>query len=183
MNHEQLAFFNQQLAGMLKAGLPLEGSLRQISSSMRRGELRDEIELLEKELAQGIHLEEALTHRRLPDLYKIMLSTGARSGDLPGVLTMAADHYSQTHANWMRLKGLMVYPGLVLFTALVVALLLGIIYSSLFTGSAETFQAFGSRLNLPLMLAGVWLPIGIIAIAFILYLVTISNRSLRHAAR
>src|SRR5688572_20306284 len=49
MNHEQLAFFNQQLAGMLKAGLPLEGSLRQISSSMRRGELRDEIELLEKE--------------------------------------------------------------------------------------------------------------------------------------
>src|SRR5215203_246258 len=108
MNHERLAFFNQQLAGMLKAGLPLEGSLRQISSSMRRGKLRDEIGLLEAELAQGVPLEEALTRRQLPELYKVMLNTGVQSGDLPGVLTMAADHYTQTHANWLRLKGLMV---------------------------------------------------------------------------
>src|SRR4051812_28829757 len=73
MNHEQLAFFNQQLAAMLKSGLPLESSLKQLSASMQRGRLRDEIQQLETDLEQGSPLDEALGRRKLPELYVAML--------------------------------------------------------------------------------------------------------------
>src|SRR5256885_7805883 len=47
MKLEELAFVNQQLAGMLKSGIPLEGALRQLCANMRRGQLRVELEALE----------------------------------------------------------------------------------------------------------------------------------------
>ena len=106
MNHEQLSFFNQQLAAMLKSGLPLESSLKQLSSSMRRGALRAEVEALEADLAQGVSLDEALGRRKLPELYVAMLRAGLKSNDLPGVLTQAADYYAHLHTTWLRLKGL-----------------------------------------------------------------------------
>ena len=183
MNHEELAFFNQQLAGMLKAGLPLEGSLRQIALSMRRGELRDEIEKLERDLAQGVPLEQAIDARQLPDIYKAMVRAGARSGDLPGVLTMAADHYAQTHANWTRLKGLMVYPGLVLATGLGVAVLLGFIYTHMVRESADAFGLFGRSTNVPVMVAAIWFPVVLIGAAFMVFLAAVFIPSFRHAAR
>ena len=118
MNHEQLSFFNHQLAAMLKSGLPLESSLRQLSASMSRGPLRDEIQKLEADLEQGVPLEEALGRRTLPELYVAMLRAGLKGNDLPGVLTLAADYYGHLHTTWLRLKGMMVYPGIVLVTSL-----------------------------------------------------------------
>ena len=54
MKYEELAFVNQQLAGMLKTGIPLEGALRQLCAQMRRGRLRAELEALEADLAAGV---------------------------------------------------------------------------------------------------------------------------------
>ena len=53
MKPDELAFANEQLAGMLKSGLPLEGSLRELTDSMKSGSLRTELEALEKDLAKG----------------------------------------------------------------------------------------------------------------------------------
>src|SRR2546427_5167323 len=129
MNHEEFAFVNHQLAGMLRDGIPLEGSLRQLCSQMQRGQLRSELQLLERDLAKGVPLATALTARKLPELYVKTLKIGARTNDLPAVLTLLADHYQTANATWTRLKGLMVYPViiLVLSTALSlwIALLLG----------------------------------------------------------
>jgi len=129
MNHEEFAFVNHQLAGMLRDGIPLEGSLRQLCSQMQRGQLRSELQLLERDLAKGVPLATALTARKLPELYVQTLQIGARTNDLPAVLTLLADHYQTANATWTRLKGLMVYPViiLVLSTALSlwIALLLG----------------------------------------------------------
>jgi general secretion pathway protein F len=121
---DELAFANEQLAGMLKSGLPLEGSLRELAGSMQRGPLRAELMALEKDLARGTHLADALEHRDLPRLYKKMLQVGAEANNLPAVLQWLADHYARAHTTWLRLKGLMVYPLLVLLTA--TALSLGI---------------------------------------------------------
>ena len=63
---DELAFANEQLAGMLKSGLPLEGSLRELAGSMQRGPLRAELMALEKDLARGTHLADALEHRIAP---------------------------------------------------------------------------------------------------------------------
>src|SRR5271170_6692494 len=124
MKLDEFAFLNQQLAGMLKSGIPLEAALRQVCSGMRRQRWRTEFERLQAELSQGVPLEKALEARKLPDLYKQMVKVGAKSNNLPGLLTLLADHYQKNGFLWTRLKGLTIYPALVLLTALGLSLLL-----------------------------------------------------------
>jgi type II secretory pathway component PulF len=124
MNYDEFAFFNQQLAAMLREGLPLEGALKQLCVGMRAGGLRTEIQQLEADLSAGTPLKDALARRTLPELYRRMLEIGARSNDLPGVLTLVADYYHRANALWTRLKGLMVYPLIVVLVSL--ALTIGV---------------------------------------------------------
>jgi type II secretory pathway component PulF len=114
MKYDELAFVNQQLAAMLREGIPLEGGLRQLCATMQKGRLRTELELLESDLAGGAPLDQAVARRQLPELYRMMLQAGARGQDLPGLLTLLADYYENANLVWTRLKGLMVYPAIVL---------------------------------------------------------------------
>lgn len=114
MKYDELAFVNQQLATMLREGIPLEGGLRQLCATMQRGRMRRELELLETDLAAGVPLAQAAAKRTLPEFYGQMLQIGARSHDLPGLLTLLADYYQNANLVWTRLKGLMVYPAIVL---------------------------------------------------------------------
>lgn len=117
MNYDEFAFFNQQLSSMLRDGIPLEGALKQLCIGMRRGALREEITALEGDLARGTPLKEALSRRKLPDFYRRMMEMGAHGNDLPGILTLLADHYNRANGAWTRLKGLLVYPVIVLVVA------------------------------------------------------------------
>jgi len=187
MNHEQLAFFNQQLAAMLKSGLPLESALKQLSASMHRGRLRGEIERLEADLEQGVPLDEALGRRQLPELYVAMLRAGIKGNDLPGVLTLAADYYNQLHTTWLRLKGLMVYPGIVLVTSLLVSTFVAFIYTRMIENASPAFEEFrmGGRGSggMTSLLIQVWLPVMFLGVTTILFAILLSVRSWRHYAR
>jgi len=114
MKSDEFAFFNQQLAAMLRDGIPLEGALQRLCAEMHDGGLKQELQLLQESLARGTPLTEAVRARRLPELYQNLLEVGAQSGNLPAVLTLVADYYQRKHNLWTRLKGLMVYPALVL---------------------------------------------------------------------
>ena len=162
MNYDEFAFFNQQLAAMLREGIPLEGALKQLCAGMRQGPLRAELEQLEADLARGTPLKEALSARRLPDFYRRMVEIGARSNDLPGVLTLLADHYHRANALWTRLKGLMVYPLLVVAVSLALTTLLSIAFSHFLSGLFEEIQ------RPPMALVGMWIPplvLGVLLVA------------------
>lgn len=124
MKTDEFAFVNRQLAGMVQAGIPLEGGLRRVTADMGRGPLRDELMALEADLAQGLPLAEALGKRRLPPLYVHLLRIGARSDDLAGALNLTADYYQRTHNLTTRLKGLAVYPLLVLAAGLALSVMI-----------------------------------------------------------
>ena len=138
MKYDELAFVNQQLAGMLQTGIPLEGALKQLCANMRRGLLRAELEALEAALAQGVPLADAVSARKLPPLYVAMVRVGVQSGDLPGVLMLLADHYHQVNNSWVRLKGLMTYPVIVLTAALGLSISLSVIFNRLTTEISST---------------------------------------------
>jgi type II secretory pathway component PulF len=153
MNYDELAFFNQQLAAMLRDGIPLEGALKQLCSGMKAGPLRHEMTQLENDLAQGTPLNEAVTRRALPEFYVRMVSVGARSNDLPGVLTLLADYYQRANTVWNRLKGLMVYPFLVLLVSLGLTLIVSMLARRfVLSASVEWVQ------TPPLFLSAIWLP-------------------------
>ena len=140
----EFAFFNQQLAAMVRDGIPLEGALQRLCAEMRRGELRTELMKLGDDLAKGIPLREAVQARQLPDFYRQMLEIGGQTNDFPAVLTLLADHYQKRQLLWTRLKGLMVYPTIVLCAALLLScflsVLLNVVYKSVRRiASAEFF--------------------------------------------
>lgn len=124
MNLEELAYANQQLAAMLRDGLPLGGALKELSAGLGSGRLASELKLLEGDLASGRPLDEAVLRRNFPPLYSRLLVAGARSGDLPGALTMAADHFGGIYQRGLRLRTLLVYPVLVILVGLVLTILI-----------------------------------------------------------
>jgi type II secretory pathway component PulF len=129
MKYDELAFFNQQLAAMLRDGIPLEGALRRLCQEMRRGQLRDELQTLEADLASGVPMADALAPRQLPELYKRMILVGVKSGDLPGALTMLADYFQRQNNVWTRLKSMMTYPLIVMFVAFLISTLLAFVWT------------------------------------------------------
>jgi type II secretory pathway component PulF len=185
MKYEEFAFFNQQLAAMVRDGIPLEGALRRLCAEMRRGPLRTELVKLGDDLAKGTPLREALQARQLPDLYRQMLEVGAEANDLPAVLTMLADHYQRRQVIWTRLKGLMVYPAIVLFAALLLSCFLSFLVSTaLSTVFHSTFDsAFFRRPGMPNLLIGVWCAPLLLGLATILCLVAVTAPRVRRALR
>ena len=110
MKWDEFSFFNAQLAGMLKQDIPLEAGIQRLCDGMRQGRLRAELELTRRDLSEGVPLVDALKKRRLPDLYVRMVHAGVESQNLPGILILLADYYHRANLLWTRLKGLMVYP-------------------------------------------------------------------------
>jgi type IV pilus assembly protein PilC len=147
MKHDEFAFFNQQLAAMLRDGIPLEGALRRLCQEMRRGPLRDELQTLEADLAKGVPMADALKPRQLPELYKRMILVGVKSGDLPGALTMLADYFQNQNNVWTRLKSMMTYPLIVMFAAFLISLALAVIWNCVIGPSfREVFGGMGIAL-------------------------------------
>jgi len=182
MKLDEFAFLNQQLAGMLRAGIPLEGSLRELSATMRRGDLRTEIEALERELSAGVPLAEAVEKRQLPDLYKRLTQAGVNGGDLPGVLILLADYYNKLAGIAARLRGLSVYPFIVLVAAIGVSCLVIGIYHTLLNTVFDEFPTFTGA-SLTLNNLAIWLPGFVLAGFAALWMLVLFTPRLRNWAR
>jgi type II secretory pathway component PulF len=168
MNYDEFAFFNQQLATMLRDGIPLEGALKQLSAGMRAGPLRAQIEQLESDLAKGAPLKDALARRSLPPFYVRMVEIGARSNDLSAMLTLLADYYQRANALLTRLKGLMVYPLIVILVALGLTLGISIVVSRFVSPSfTNLFSEFAPGGGFAAFAQWAWVPPVALALAAI----------------
>ncbi len=177
MNYEEFAFFNQQLAAMLREGIPLEGALKQLSKGMRHGPLQTEIARLEADLAAGTSLTKALNRRAVPDFYRRMVEIGAVSNDLPGMLIMLADHYHRANAAWTRLKGLMIYPLLVVVVSLGLTVILSIVFR-------HFIATFNPIFPVPTFwLASMWIPPAMLAVLAVLGVAAVTLPSWRERLR
>lgn len=185
MKTDEFAFFNQQLAAMLRDGIPLEGALRRLCGEMRRGNLRDELQALEADLAKGTPMADALAPRQLPELYKRMILVGVKSGDLPGALTMLADYFQRQNNVWTRLKSMMTYPLIVMFVAFLISLVLAFAWSCVIGPSFKDIYS-GMNITMPKLtlftlatLQAIWIfPIAL-AILFLLMLSLVFLPTLR----
>ncbi|MBM3882013.1 MAG: hypothetical protein FJ387_20215 [Verrucomicrobia bacterium] len=167
MNYDEFAFFNQQLAGMLKAGIPLEGALRRLAETMAQGRLRAELEALGSDLTKGVPLREALPQRALPQVYVAMVRAGVEGNNLPGILTMLADYYLRLGVVWRRLKSLMVYPLIVYGSALAIFGFITWLLVSLAQSGYAELEGW-VRPSLGLRPWSLWLPLGWLTLAGLL---------------
>jgi type II secretory pathway component PulF len=179
MKYDEFAFFNQQLAAMLRDGIPLEGALQRLCQDMRHGQLRNELQALEADLAKGTPIADALKARQLPELYKRMILVGVKSGDLPGALTMLADYFQRQSNLWVRLKGLMVYPLIILSCAFLLSCFLSYILSAFIWNNLLSLVDH----SVPVVSAGLWMSPVFIGLALALFLISVFASSLREKLR
>jgi type IV pilus assembly protein PilC len=119
MTADELIALNDQIAGMAKAGLPLDQGMAGLARDMGHGRLRAVTAAIASDLTAGTPLPEAVERRRadLPPYYANLIMAGIRTGRLPEVLaTLTA--YARTIAGTRAIVvESLLYPVVVLLLA------------------------------------------------------------------
>jgi type II secretory pathway component PulF len=91
---EDFLAFNEQLAQLAGAGLPVEQGLRLMAASMGRGAMPATLRAVTNDLESGLSLPEAIDkHRKqFPPLYARLVDAGIRAGNLSAILLNLGRH-------------------------------------------------------------------------------------------
>ena len=182
MNTEELAFVNRQLAGMLKSGIPLEAGLKKMTKSMSSGRLKDQLGQLGSRLEKGQPVVQAVEGLDLPDTYKRLLVLGHESQSMPKVLSCVADYYERIGTLVTRLRGLTIYPMLILVCGLLVAGLMAFLSSTLKDDMADITDHGIGRSGLSRFFGSSWIsifPMGVFAVGFLFYVIVLRSQKMR----
>jgi type II secretory pathway component PulF len=90
----EFLLFNQQLASLTKAGIPLEKGLRELSKDVASRPMRKLIDAIVRDLESGVSIERAFEKRKehFPPLYGRILKAGVETGRLSEMLTSLNRH-------------------------------------------------------------------------------------------
>jgi type IV pilus assembly protein PilC len=125
---DEFMMFNQQLAHLTQAGLPIERGLRLIAIDMRSGRLARAAEDVAAELERGVPLQDAFTRNesRFPALYGKLVEAGVSAGNLPAMLFNLGKHMELVGRLRRSLIRTLAYPAAVLAALSLVLLFISI---------------------------------------------------------
>lgn len=122
IGRNEFLLFNQQLASITKAGIPLERGLRELANDVSSKPMRRLIEAIADELEAGVSIEEAFEKRQkhFPPLYGRILKAGVETGRLSEMLTGLNRHLESANRTRRIIFEAMAYPAVVLALAAVI---------------------------------------------------------------
>ena len=138
----EFLIFNQQLATLLRAGMPILQSLELLQGSQTGAYFREVLTRILEDVRSGVSLSDAFAAQGgiFPKLYCATILAGERAGELVGVLTRYIHHQQMLEAVWRKVKSALTYPVVLLSlsTALVVVLVTYVIprFATLYMGFA-----------------------------------------------
>ena len=112
----EFMLFNQQLAAITKAGIPLERGLRELARDVGSKSMRKLIDAIASELEAGVSIEEAFEKRQKasPPLYGRILKAGVETGRLSEMLTSLNRHLEMANQTRRIIFEAMAYPAVIL---------------------------------------------------------------------
>jgi type IV pilus assembly protein PilC len=143
----EFLIFNQELATLLKAGMPLVQSLellkRRVTSPVFRAVLND----VHERVRGGAALSDAFSaHAALvPSVYTASLVAGERSGNLESVLRRFVEYTRIVATVKRKMVSALIYPAILLTLAL---LLVAVIVLKVVPAFSDFYSSFGSQLPL-----------------------------------
>ena len=142
-----IVIFTRQFATMINAGLPLVQSLDILAKQTENPALADVTRQVVYDVESGHTLADAFSKhpKAFTDLYVNMVAAGEAGGILDTILLRLATFLEKNDALVRKVKGAMVYPG-VIFTVAAVAVAVLLIFV------IPTFQAMFASVNLELPL-------------------------------
>jgi type II secretory pathway component PulF len=174
---QELATFTQQLANLLKSGMPLTVALNSMTHLESKGIPAEVSRGLKQEVTEGKGMSDAMAKQShiFSDLYVNMVRAGEQSGSLVEVLQRMADHFNQFAEVQAKLTSALIYPMMVICGGILLIAFFMFVMMPQFT---TIFNGFNIDLPLPTrMLIGVskfllgywWLFGMIITVAVILF--------------
>ncbi|MBI1372052.1 MAG: hypothetical protein GC159_04735 [Phycisphaera sp.] len=150
--------FNQQLASLTQAGLPLEQGLRLIARDMRSGRLAASVNAVAADLEKGTPLDEAFAAHtdKFPALYASLLAAGVRTGNLTGALLNLGRHLELMQRLREMVWRAAAYPVMVFVSMLGLLTVLGFVVVPQFravfeqmVGGSDAYSSTGTPIELP----------------------------------
>jgi len=140
--------FNQELATLLRAGMPLVQSLELLKSRVTSPVFRSVLEDVHERVRGGTALSDAFAaHGSLfPSIYTASLVAGERSGNLDSVLRRSVEYTKVIATVRRKTISALVYPAILITLALV---LVSIIVLKVVPSFSDFYASFGA--NLPLV--------------------------------
>jgi type IV pilus assembly protein PilC len=139
--------FTKNLAAMLSAGLTLARALSVIERQATNKAVKNIALGLSDSVKAGTPLHDALKAypKVFPPLYMAMTKAGEESGTLAESLRVVAKQMERSYTLSKKIKGAMIYPGIIVFAIIVISILMLIFVVPTL---AATFAQLGTKLPL-----------------------------------
>ncbi len=123
---EERITFTKNLSAMLAAGLTLSRALSVIERQSRNKNLKKIVNDLEEQVKKGTGFHEALMlHSKIfSKLFIAMTKAGEESGTLADALKVVARQMDRSFTLEKKIKGAMIYPGIILSAILIIGVLM-----------------------------------------------------------
>jgi type IV pilus assembly protein PilC len=143
-----IVIFTRQFATMINAGLPLVQSLNILAQQTENKALRDVTKAVVYDVESGHTLADAFSKhpKAFTDLYVNMVAAGEAGGILDTILLRLATFLEKNDALVRKVKGAMVYPGVIITVAITAIAVLLIFVIPTFE---NMFASAGMELPLP----------------------------------
>ena len=121
---QELATFTQQLANLLKCGMPLTVALQSMTHLESKGIPSDVSKDLKQDVMEGKSLSDAMGKQTgvFTDLYVNMVRAGEQSGALVEVLKRLANHYERFAEVQSKFLSALIYPAIVACVGVVIVI-------------------------------------------------------------
>jgi type II secretory pathway component PulF len=121
---QELATFTQQLANLLKCGMPLTVALQSMTHLETKGIPSDVSKVLKQDVMEGRSLSDAMAKQPqiFSDLYVNMVRAGEQSGALVEVLQRLATHFERFAEVQAKFTSALIYPAIVACVGLVIVI-------------------------------------------------------------
>lgn len=168
--------FAKNLSAMLKAGLPLARALLVLERQMSSAQWKAIFTSLQDDLSKGVPFSAGIAKfpKTFSGLFVSMVSAGEESGSLSDALSIVGVQLDKAHQLKKKVKGAMMYPGIILSVMVIIGILMFVYVLPKLTSTFKEFNVelpFATRLiigtsdfvsaNLALM--------GFAAVAFVIF--------------
>lgn len=112
---KELATYTQQMANLLKSGMPLTLALNSMTHLESRGVPSSVSQQLKSDVMEGRNLSDAMARQPLyfSELFVNMVKAGEQSGALEAVLRRLAEHYERFAEVQQKFTSSLIYPSVV----------------------------------------------------------------------
>ena len=145
---KDLVLFSRQLSTLVSAGVPIVQSLSILEDQQENPTFRKVLYEVRLDIEAGLSISDALKKHpdAFPEIYTAMIRAGELGGILDTILERLSGFLESAEALRQKVKGAMMYPGIVLTICSVVTIFLLVFVIPTF---GRIFESFGKELPVP----------------------------------